>query len=138
MSTPPFRATAPAPTPLPPYTGDDATCAKCAFPEARTRYRKAGSYRDDEMTLFGPSPRPERLERECLRCDYVWDEALNPPDAPEPIGRELTITELADALSASHQGWALDLSPELAAHMAVGLLRTLDVRTRPDATGGAS
>ncbi|MFD5788635.1 hypothetical protein ACFWH1_18680 [Streptomyces sp. NPDC127037] len=29
-------------------------------------------------------PLPERLERQCERCDYQWDEALNP--SPRPTG----------------------------------------------------
>jgi len=65
--------------PVPPYSGDSATCLKCAHTEAATRYRAAGEPGSEEPTMFGPSDKGERLERQCWRCGYTWDEALNPP-----------------------------------------------------------
>lgn len=58
--------------PLPPFSGDDATCAKCSNVGAYTEWRGA-EY---------PAPayrQQERLRRRCARCEYEWDEALNPP-----------------------------------------------------------
>lgn len=70
--------------PLPPFSGDDTTCLKCSNIGAFTRHRKAGEHGSDEHTTFRPSERGERLERACARCEYVWDEALNPPaDQPK-------------------------------------------------------
>jgi hypothetical protein len=72
------------PAALPPFSGDDTTCPKCSQVGAFTRHRAAGEYGSDEHATFGPSDRGERLERACTRCDYVWDEALNPPaDLPK-------------------------------------------------------
>lgn len=68
---------------LPPFSGDDTTCPKCSNPSAYTQHRKAGEHGSDEHATFGPSKRGERLERACARCDYVWDEALNPPKGNE-------------------------------------------------------
>ncbi|MEU0181473.1 hypothetical protein ABZ312_09815 [Streptomyces sp. NPDC006207] len=66
------------PAALPPYSGNDTVCPKCAYTEAITRYRRALAshmlIRRDSGIQQGPLP--ERLERECLRCDYAWDEAL--------------------------------------------------------------
>lgn len=57
---------------LPPYTGDDAQCPKCsnvgAFTEWQDAYRMGAAELDSE-----------RLRRRCERCDFEWDEALNPP-----------------------------------------------------------
>jgi rubredoxin len=71
------------PAALPPFSGDDTTCPKCSNADAFTRYRPAGEHGSDEAAIFGPSTRGERLERTCARCDYVWDEALNPPKGDE-------------------------------------------------------
>ncbi|MFH8792230.1 hypothetical protein [Streptomyces sp. NPDC017941] len=65
--------------PLPPYSGNNPTCIKCAHTGAATRHRAAGEHGSDDLATYGPSDKGERLERECDRCDYVWDEALNPP-----------------------------------------------------------
>lgn len=62
--------------PLPPYTGDDTTCPKCAHQGAATAYRKEGEQRAGSFFAVGPSDRIERLERRCPRCGYIWDEAL--------------------------------------------------------------
>jgi len=71
------------PDTLPPYSGDNPTCPKCSHQGAITRRRAAGEHGSGDVPTFGPSPKGERLERECWRCDFVWDEALNPPDSPE-------------------------------------------------------
>lgn len=64
------------PEPLPPFSGDNPTCPKCGHTEAVTRHRKAGEPRTGEAVLLARAARyPERLERECWRCDFVWDEA---------------------------------------------------------------
>lgn len=58
--------------PLPPFSGDDTQCPKCSNLGADTRWVDA--------EMLGPSYlQRERLERRCTRCDYTWDEALNPP-----------------------------------------------------------
>lgn len=70
---------------LPPFSGDDTTCTKCGHGGAITAYRAQGEPRPDtnEARLRGmfnvPSNAPERLERGCFRCGYVWDEALAQP-----------------------------------------------------------
>ncbi|MFB8772127.1 hypothetical protein [Streptomyces broussonetiae] len=64
---------------LPPFSGDNPTCPKCSKTGAFTQYRAAGEYSGNEDQRFAPSPKGERLERTCQRCDFLWDEALNPP-----------------------------------------------------------
>lgn len=64
------------PKPLPPFSGDSPTCPKCSHTEAYTEHKPAGEPRSGEFAGIG---QPERLERRCARCDFVWDEALNPP-----------------------------------------------------------
>ena len=60
--------------PLAPFSGDDAVCVKCSNTGAYTEWKEA--------EMLGPSYRQrERLRRRCARCDYEWDEALNPPEA---------------------------------------------------------
>ena len=72
------------PDTLPPYSGDNPTCLKCSHQGAITRHRAAGEHGSGDPATFGPSPKGERLERECQRCDYVWDETLNPPEEQQP------------------------------------------------------
>ncbi|MEU0275947.1 hypothetical protein [Streptomyces sp. NPDC006307] len=118
---------APATSPgaeLPPYSGTGALCAKCSHDQAITRHRAEGEHGTDEHITFGRSRRGERLERQCWSCDYVWDEALNPPTG-DP--RLIDVPTLARALQEAHAGWALDLTPECAAHMARQLLGNLVV-----------
>jgi len=116
--------------PLPAYTGADTVCVMCSHPSAYTRYQSE-RYR----VLREVNGRPERharltarLERQCQNCDYQWDEALN----PAPAVRTATVEDMATALQHSHQGWALDLSPGCAEHMADALLRMFHVQVRPD------
>lgn len=63
-------------TDLPPYTGDNTTCPKCAHQGADTHYRKEGDQRPGEFFAVPPGQRHERLERRCPRCGFTWDEAL--------------------------------------------------------------
>jgi rubredoxin len=63
-------------TDLPPYTGDDVTCPKCAHQGAATAYRNIGDARAGDFFAVPPGDRDERLERRCPRCRYTWDEAL--------------------------------------------------------------
>lgn len=68
--------------PLPPYTGDEPTCPKCSHTEAYTEYKPANEPRS--RSAGWGAGMPERLERRCARCDFIWDEALNPPREPGP------------------------------------------------------
>ncbi|MGW6416332.1 hypothetical protein [Streptomyces sp. NPDC055055] len=117
---------------LPPYSGEDIACVKCSHETAITRYRAAGEHGTNDRP-YGRSPKGERLERECWRCDYTWDEALAPPTGLAPY--DVTVGELARLLEGSHDGWALDLSPACAEHMARELLARLNVRYRHDYHG---
>ncbi|GHA94194.1 hypothetical protein [Streptomyces chryseus] len=114
----------PAGDDLPSYTGPFVVCAKCSHTEAITRFRAAGEHSTQDRPTFRPSRKGERLERQCWSCDYTWDEALNPPDG-DP--RVVDVATLATALQEAHRGWALDLSPECAEHMARQLLGNLVV-----------
>ncbi|MFD3978326.1 hypothetical protein ACFWR6_07035 [Streptomyces griseus] len=127
------QAPAPDQVVLPPFTGDDAVCPKCSHFEMLTRYRPAKSSQVVEEFNGKPrrGPLPERLERECGRCDFAWDEALLSP-AVAAATPPATVEDLAYALAHSHNGWALDLSPECAEHMARQLLDMLDIVIRPD------
>lgn len=101
---------------LPPYSGPSAACAKCRNVGALTRYRGPQSGRTLSK-LNGkrrPGPLPERLERECHRCDYQWDEAL-PADDRADGG--LSVTELAHALD-NATPYRIELHPEVAQFMA--------------------
>lgn len=57
---------------LPPYSGEDAQCVKCSNTGAFTEWRPAESLGTTVL-------KAEHLRRQCTRCDYRWDEALNPP-----------------------------------------------------------
>lgn len=63
---------------LPPFSGDQSVCPKCSYGEARVQYRTHGE-RPEQGIHSMSDVWPERLERECKRCDYTWDEDLNPP-----------------------------------------------------------
>lgn len=70
---------------LPPFSGDDPTCAKCGHVGARTEYRDVGSceHRAGPAVVLGWESN-QRLHRECRRCDYAWDEAVIEPAAVQP------------------------------------------------------
>lgn len=111
---------------LPPYSGDETTCAKCAHGTARTTYRPARVMRihlDEDRVRSGLLP--ERLERECERCEYRWDEALCPP------GPGMTVDALAHAL-AHAVPFPLELPPEALDYTARMLLTMVVVDARPD------
>lgn len=60
------------PKPLPPFSGDNTQCPKCSNHGAYTEWKEA-------ETLGSSYLQRERLRRRCTRCDYEWDEAINPP-----------------------------------------------------------
>ncbi|MFD6935279.1 hypothetical protein ACFWAP_03855 [Streptomyces goshikiensis] len=122
---------APEPAPLPPYSGAEALCVKCSYPEAFTRYRPAL-----RVGLRGPEefngaarrgPLPERLERACGRCDFQWDEDLVP--APAPALRPATVGELAHAIQ---QCSPYPVHAQAADHAARGLQEVLHAEVRTD------
>lgn len=76
------------PEELPAYTGGFAVCAKCGKQDAITRYRAAGEHGSRGSGTFRPSPKGERLERECWRCEYTWDEALTDGTDPDTTATE--------------------------------------------------
>lgn len=67
---------APSPEPLPPFSGDHPTCPKCSAGQAFTEYK---TERDPRTGNAINGLGQERLERRCARCDFIWDEAVNPP-----------------------------------------------------------
>ncbi|WP_434593404.1 hypothetical protein [Streptomyces sp. A5-4] len=115
---------------LPPFSGDETVCAMCSNLEAFTAYRPACLDVIEEFNnrLVRRGPLPKRLERRCQRCDFQWDEALN----PAPGVRIASVHEIAYALEQSHAGWALDLSPECAQYMAHRLTEMLHLLVRLD------
>lgn len=67
------------PDTLPPFSGDEPACVKCGHKGASTYYRAAsprGMRHDWNGRHEMCGPLPERLERQCLRCGFQWDEAL--------------------------------------------------------------
>lgn len=132
MNTPTTNPT--EPSPLPPYTGPDVRCPKCWHTGASTLFLKLGTcLHGREAATIGAKPNP-RLHRECDRCEYQWDEAPADDDqAATPDSPSVHFYDLARALEASASGWALDLSPECAEHMALNLLSTFHITPRPDA-----
>ncbi|MEW2568394.1 hypothetical protein [Streptomyces sp. NPDC047070] len=114
---------------LPPYSGDDPLCPKCADTQAHTDYRPAIDTRriaaewNGKIVLRGPLP--ERLERTCTRCSYQWVETLCPP------GPGMTVEALAHALDNSTP-YPVDLDAEVRTVMARYLLDCLVVSARPD------
>jgi hypothetical protein len=58
---------------LPPFSGDDPTCLKCGRKGASTKWLAYGRCEHISGFILGWEPN-ERLHRECLRCDYAWDE----------------------------------------------------------------
>ncbi|MFD7185522.1 hypothetical protein ACFV90_36870 [Streptomyces sp. NPDC059904] len=83
---------------LPPFSGDSPTCPKCGNVGATTRYRAASPRMlwdwNDATGMRGQLP--ERLERECDRCDWHWDEALvDQPAHDGPSVAECTANDRA-------------------------------------------
>jgi hypothetical protein len=72
------------PISYPPFSGDDAVCAKCLHVGATTQYREYGECVHgplEEVIGFGQN---QRLHRACRRCDYAWDEHLAVPEKMRP------------------------------------------------------
>lgn len=85
---------------LPPYSGDDTTCPKCAHLGASTRFRAASARMlwdtwNDKIVSRGPLP--ERLQRECNRCGWCWDEDL--ATGPLPTTDRDRLLTLLDAFN---------------------------------------
>lgn len=109
---------------LPPYSGEETPCPKCSNTRARTTWRPAVGRRTLSDLAHG-GPLPERLERECERCDFQWDEALCPP------GCGMTVEALAHAIDNSTP-YPVELHTEVCTYMARYLLECLHVGARPD------
>lgn len=125
VDVPPAGEVPPA---LPPYSGPNTLCPKCANPEAFTRYRPAMRRCMDEYngSTNYRGPLPERLERQCMRCDYQWDEALV-TDLP-PM---MTVDQLVRALDDSTP-YPIELRADVAQFVAERLLERLHISPRLD------
>lgn len=67
---------------LPPFSGDTPACPKCSSTTgAYTEYKASGESRSGSVSQ---GEMPERLERRCVRCNFGWDEAINPPGQDSP------------------------------------------------------
>ncbi|MFD7957010.1 hypothetical protein ACFV4X_26395 [Streptomyces ardesiacus] len=114
---------------LPPYSGTDAVCPKCVFNEAYTWYRPAinrpTNFEDFNGKHTRRGPLPERLERECQRCGFRWDEALV---TSQP---GMTVDALAYALDNSTP-YRKELERPVLEYMAFKLLGALHIVARPD------
>ncbi|MFJ5037998.1 hypothetical protein [Streptomyces parvulus] len=111
---------------LPPYSGEDAVCPKCQNEGAFTFYRPARGPWPAEVFngIMRRTPLPERLERDCQRCSFKWDESL----VAELPG--MTVDALAHAL-------AYAIGPQeviLQAHreVAANLLHVVRITARPE------
>jgi predicted nucleic-acid-binding Zn-ribbon protein len=70
---------------LPPFSGDEPTCAKCGKVGAITQYLAYGTCHHEAEMIIGVELN-ERLHRACERCEYAWDEATVPCGiAPETL-----------------------------------------------------
>lgn len=114
---------------LPPYSGADAICAKCALNGAFTKIRPAvlrpTVVEDWNGQDVRRGPLPERLERECERCGYRWDEALV---VTHP---GMTVDALVYALDNSTP-YRRELERPVLEYMAFKLLGALHIVARPD------
>ncbi|MGW2951581.1 hypothetical protein [Streptomyces eurythermus] len=113
---------------LPPYSAEDAVCPMCQNREAFTWFRSALPPNMVQTDWNGGSrrgPRPKRLERECARCTYRWDEALA-VDRPGMTIDALTYA-LANALPHPHE-----LDRAVLERMAFSLLKVLNITARPN------
>jgi hypothetical protein len=63
------------PRPLPPFS-EAPTCPKCSYHQAHTEHKAENEPRSGRASGLGE---PQRLQRRCARCGFIWDEALNPP-----------------------------------------------------------
>jgi len=94
-------------TPLPPFSGDRPTCAKCGGHEARTNWTPEQRLCDCRIaTGIG-----ERMCRDCKRCGFHWDEAIvvTQPVGWSPHEANLLLEDTERILAA--QGFAVRLGP---------------------------
>lgn len=129
-ATPAEPATAHEEGMLPPYSDTETTCPKCAHGLAHTAYRSAAGSRPILLVEWNGAtvhrgPLPERLERECQRCGFQWDEALCPPACG------MTVEALAYAVD-NATPYPVDLDAEVCTYIARYLLGCLYVEARPD------
>ncbi|MFC8885842.1 hypothetical protein ACFT54_09805 [Streptomyces cinereoruber] len=125
---------------LPPYSGEDTLCPMCSETEPYTRYRpKITGYKVIEYNGRNRhSPLPECLERQCRRCDYRWDEALNPPPPADTAARwegfpPIAIVEdVAHALDFALRRCTVALSSDTVRLVAGELKELLYMERRPD------
>ncbi|MEU7323344.1 hypothetical protein ABZ682_22755 [Streptomyces griseoviridis] len=112
---------------LPPYSAENAICPKCQFTSAFTHYRPAVPPVVILDWNGGPrrGPLPQRLERECERCSFCWDEALATAQAG------MTVDALVYALHSS-MPYPVELDLSVLEYMAFKLLAALHVTARPD------
>jgi hypothetical protein len=113
---------------LPPYSAEDAVCPMCQHDEAFTWFRPAlppNTVQPDWNGQPRRGPLPARLERECGRCTFRWDEALV-VDRPG-----ITVEALAYALGQSLPE-PLELAPHQLEYAAFHLLKHLRITARPD------
>jgi hypothetical protein len=113
---------------LPPYSGTETPCPKCSNPEADTRHQPAlapGMLLQSHGGRLRRGPLPERLQRECQRCEFRWDEALCPP------GCGMTVEALAHALD-NATPYPIELHPEVCTYAARYLLECLHITARPE------
>ncbi|MFF4726407.1 hypothetical protein ACFY3M_13850 [Streptomyces mirabilis] len=113
---------------LPPYSAEDAVCPMCQNREAFTWFRPAlppNAVQADWNGGLRRGGRPKRLERECARCTYKWDEALV-VDRPG-----MTIDALVHALD-NATPYPVELDREVLKHVAHQLLAMLYLTARPD------
>ncbi|MBP5906839.1 hypothetical protein F3K40_15380 [Streptomyces sp. LBUM 1478] len=122
--------TPPELTELPPFTGDEGQCLKCFHPFLSTHYRPRMNGRTMAKLngLYRSGPLPERLERECDRCGYKWDEAVG---EEQDLAAPMTAHELTRALH-NAAPYPVELFPHVAEAMAANLVQMLNAYPRPD------
>jgi predicted nucleic-acid-binding Zn-ribbon protein len=70
--------------PLPPFSGDRPTCAKCGHVGALVSFTSDG-FACGGMSRLASVDAAERLCRTCERCGYHWDEATATNDDAAPF-----------------------------------------------------
>lgn len=115
---------------LPPYSGDDTPCPKCRYLEASTTYRPRLAAVLPQ--LFNGQCRtgrfPERMERQCGRCAYRWEEAL-PVDDQADGG--LSVEDVVRALDDTTP-YPIELRVDILRFMAARLLERVVVFPIPE------
>ncbi|MFD8509652.1 hypothetical protein ACFV27_00700 [Streptomyces antimycoticus] len=115
---------------LPPFSGDETVCAKCRNLEATVTYRQplGRGLMDRFNGHLRRTTLPERLERQCTRCDYQWDEAL-PVDDHADGG--LTVEQVAHTLDDTTP-YPIEIRVDILRWMAARLLERVVVFPVPD------